>query len=166
MIDLILNFNSDDKLLNNFLTNRKQFEKLLYEYDYLVEQIVRQYRSGTKSYPYVKEFFVEIINKLSDGMPKEKIIEEILKGTKFNYLKTDSVIKTPEEVTKEFTVSAKSAVVIKECLDKAIECQICHGLIDSKSITIDHKIRMRDGGLGTVDNGQITHPYCNSRIKK
>ncbi len=161
-INLILSFNSDEKLLENFLKKRKQFEELLYTYEYLIPQIGRRYRSGNKSYPYVKEFYVEIINKLSEGIPKEKVIEEILKGNMFNYLKIDTVTKASEELTKEFSVSAKSAIVIKECLENAIECKICHGLIDSKSITIDHIKRKREGGLGTEDNGQIAHPYCNN----
>lgn len=164
MIDLILNFNSDKSLLDNFIKVRAQFEDLLSTHDYLISQIIRKHRSGNKSYPYIKEFYVEIIKKLSDGKPKESVIDELLSGDQFNYLKTDTAMNVSDD-KKEFSVSAKSAIVIKECLNKSLKCKICGGLIDSKSITIDHITRKRNGGLGTIDNGQIAHPYCNTTVK-
>ncbi len=33
------------------------------------------------------------------------------------------------------------------------------------SISIDHINRKADGGSGSSDNAQLTHPYCNSTIK-
>ncbi|WP_394347967.1 HNH endonuclease [Ilyomonas limi] len=30
---------------------------------------------------------------------------------------------------------------------------------------MDHIIRKLDGGLGTIENGQLTHPFCNTEIK-
>ena len=50
-------------------------------------------------------------------------------------------------------------------IPNALRCEICGGMIDAKSITIDHKERKEDGGKGNVYNGQIAHPYCNSTYK-
>lgn len=30
------------------------------------------------------------------------------------------------------------------------------------SIVIDHKAKAQDDGKGSIENGQLTHPYCNS----
>ncbi len=33
------------------------------------------------------------------------------------------------------------------------------------AISIDHIVRKEDGGIGTIDNAQLAHPYCNTTIK-
>ena len=84
-------------------------------------------------------------------------------GTKYRYL---SIQTGGVEVSSEnFTVDRKSAVYIKEAIASAPKCKICSGYIHTNSITVDHKIRKQDGGKGSIDNGQITHPYCNTTVK-
>lgn len=56
-------------------------------------------------------------------------------------------------------------VYIQEAYKKAPRCAICGGLLHTHSISIDHIQRKRDGGLGCVENGQLTHPYCNTGVK-
>jgi hypothetical protein len=67
--------------------------------------------------------------------------------------------------TKKFNTDKKSEIYIRDVLQNAPRCKICNGLIHRNSISIDHIQRKEDGGLGTVDNGQITHPYCNTGYK-
>ena len=52
-----------------------------------------------------------------------------------------------------------------EALSTSVRCKICGGYIHKNSISIDHKIRKEDGGGGTVENAQISHPYCNTTYK-
>lgn len=71
-----------------------------------------------------------------------------------------------EGSASNFTDEAKSAIYLRQSLDKAITCAICDGLIDaSKSASYDHITRKSEGGSGSSANGQITHPYCNTGIK-
>lgn len=65
----------------------------------------------------------------------------------------------------EFNTGKKSAVFIKESIASAPRCKICGGLIHRNSISIDHIERKKDGGTASIDNGQITHPYCNTGVK-
>lgn len=44
-------------------------------------------------------------------------------------------------------------------------CCICSAAIHFNSISIDHIVRKQDGGLGTVDNAQLSHPFCNTGVK-
>jgi hypothetical protein len=44
------------EVINDFTKVRNKFEEILWDYDYLIPQIVRKYRSGMKSYPYIKDF--------------------------------------------------------------------------------------------------------------
>ncbi|WP_445083100.1 HNH endonuclease [Candidatus Nitrotoga sp. BS] len=43
---------------------------------------------------------------------------------------------------------------------------MCGGYLHMNSNTTDHIERNRDGGSGNVENGQLTHSYCNSTYKQ
>ncbi|WP_369834898.1 HNH endonuclease signature motif containing protein [Cronobacter sakazakii] len=67
---------------------------------------------------------------------------------------------------KKFTDDQKSMIFINTALQSAIKCPICNGYLDTtKSVSYDHIIRVREGGVGSYNNGQLTHPYCNQAIK-
>ena len=151
-------------LLNDFIKVREKFEELLIEYDYFIQHIVRKYRSALDSYEHVKDFYIALIKKLLESKTKEEVITEIIRDTKFKYLST-SIDNTEMISSKEFSRETKSAIFIKEALSAALKCKICKGYIHRNSISIDHIIRKEDGGLGAIDNAQLTHPYCNTTIK-
>jgi len=148
-----------------FIISRERFEKLIQKYDYVIQQINRKYRSSHASYPYIKDFYFKSIILLSSdlNLTEDQVISSLLSETEYSYL---TLQLSQEEITKtEFTSERKSAVFIKEAMASAPKCQICQGLIHRNSISIDHIVRKSEGGLGTVDNGQITHPYCNTTFK-
>ncbi|WP_407667520.1 HNH endonuclease [Myxococcus dinghuensis] len=43
---------------------------------------------------------------------------------------------------------------------------MCKGHVMGPTAAIDHIQRKEDGGMGLPNNGQLTHPYCNSVIKQ
>lgn len=66
----------------------------------------------------------------------------------------------------QFTDDVKSEIFLRDGLDKVHICPICGGLLDiGKSVSYDHITPVREGGLGTAENGQMVHPYCNSAMK-
>lgn len=154
LIALILEFDKNKELQKNFITVRKEFEQILLEYEGGISELVRKYRAGVKGYIHIKDFYINIINKLLQEESRDKLMKELKQ-------KEDKKLRK----SKDFSNKTKSAIVIREYLSKALVCSICGGLMDPKSITIDHKQRKRDGGIGTIDNGQPIHPYCNSIIK-
>ena len=167
LIDFTSELEKNKELIKKFIDFREKFEKVIFDYDYFIPQIVRKHRSGMKAYPFIKDFYISIIKGLSDKKDEAAIIQELVKDEKFNYLTTNPKLEQQddEETSRDFSVSAKSAIVIKEAIENALRCKICKGLIDSKSITIDHIQRKSEGGLGIIDNGQIAHPYCNTTYK-
>ena len=166
VVALILEFEKSKTLINKFIKNRGKFEEILIEYDYFISQIVRKYRSAMSSYPYIKEFYIFLINGLNAGSSKEQLISDLRKDPKFGYLTLSREEVIPDsDVTKEFTDQVKSEIFITEALSSSIRCKICGGFIHRNSISIDHIKRKEDGGVGTRDNGQITHPYCNTTYK-
>lgn len=152
----------EKKLLNKFIRNREKFEQLLLNYDYLVQQILRKYRSAQASYPYIKEFYFDLLEKL-ETLSVVDTVNALIKSDKYNYLTLQ--IEKEEVTSTEFSKERKSAIYIKEAISSAPKCNICGGLIHKNSISIDHKLRKTEGGLGSIDNGQITHPYCNTGYK-
>ncbi|MFZ2197889.1 MAG: HNH endonuclease signature motif containing protein, partial [Thermodesulfovibrionales bacterium] len=64
-----------------------------------------------------------------------------------------------------FNVETKSAAFLRDALKEPLRCGICGGLIHFNSISFDHIRRKEDGGLGTVDNAQLSHPFCNTTLK-
>jgi len=151
------------KKLNEFIKVRAAFESILHDFDFLVQQIQRHYRSSIGSYPYIKDYFFKIIDLLNNGVLKDEVINELRNDANFHYLTihTDDIVVT----SKDFTRERKSAVYIRDAIKSALKCHICNGYIHKNSITIDHIDRKEDGGVGSIDNGKIAHPYCNSTIK-
>jgi HNH endonuclease len=63
----------------------------------------------------------------------------------------------------DFTPEVKSEIFLREGIKQILECPICGGYLDTnKSVSYDHVTPRREGGLGTAENGQLVHPYCNS----
>jgi len=162
MISFIL-YLEDKNYYKNFTSVRANFEEVLLQYDYLIQQINRKYRSAVGSYIHIKDFYVKIMDSLAQAKTKENTITDIMKSDRFNYL-TSSVAQN-EISSQDFSSERKSAVYINEVLNKAPKCNICGGFMHRNSITIDHIMRKEDGGLGNIENGQLAHPYCNSTMK-
>jgi hypothetical protein len=149
---------------SNFITVRKNFETFLLKYNYLSQQITEKYKYANKSYKYISNLYIKLMELLEDGVDYNQTAINLCSLKEFNYLKLDQNT-SDESIFANFTTEKKSAVFIKEALTNPIRCKICGGLIHQNSITIDHIIRKDDGGLGSVENGQIFHPFCNSTIK-
>ncbi len=147
-----------------FISVRSNFEFFVLKYDYLIQQIVRRYRGAFASYPYITEFYFAVINELTKPNSTLDIVAaNLAKTDKYNYL---SLMTEKELVTSnEFNTERKSAVYINEALNAAPKCKICNGFIHRNSISIDHIKRKQDGGGGSVENGQLSHPFCNTGIK-
>lgn len=80
------------------------------------------------------------------------------------FLREDTLDNT--EYGKDFSDDTKSAIFIRDQIDKSPICGLCHARIYFKSINIDHIQRKQDGGVGVLDNGQMTHPFCNTGYKE
>lgn len=164
---LMLEFEKNNNLIKDFTSIRGNFEEILLEYDYFISQMVRKYRFAINSYIHIKEFYLHLIKELIKNKSKDVIIAELLKDPAYSYLKTEPVESDDDNVpSKDFPDQVKSKIFITEALTVSIRCKICNGFIHKNSISIDHITRKAEGGLGTFDNAQITHPYCNTTYKQ
>lgn len=155
----------DEKSKKNiFIKNRENFEKTIYNSDFLFQFINRKYRSSKKSMEHIKTFLLSILYCLDNGIEQDKVIEYLLKDKKYQYL-TKAINITNDSSNNNFSSSDKNTIFIKEALNSAPKCSICNGYIHRNAISIDHIKRKEDGGKATIDNGQLTHPYCNTGYK-
>jgi hypothetical protein len=161
-VSFVMELERQDKI-NDFIKVRPAFEQIIIDNDYLVQQINRKFRSALASYPHITKFYFTVITLLNKDVKIDQIINEIIKTSEFSYLMLQKDI---DHITStEFSTARKSAAYIREAISTALKCKICGGYIHKNSMTIDHKQRKEDGGLGSIDNAQLTHPYCNTTYK-
>lgn len=161
---LVMDLDESDSF-EKFTKVRSDFEDMLVSYDYLIQQIVRKYRSALSSHGFIKEFCMACIEGLAAGRKPPEIIKDITSQPAFNYLVPGLWTTEVAATYSDFSVESKSAAFIREALTSAPRCAICGARIHRNSVTIDHIVRKADGGGGTLDNAQLAHPYCNTTYK-
>lgn len=160
---LVMELKSKNKL-NEFVKAREKLERIILDYDDLPRQIVRKYRTSVAGAPHVVDFYMQAISLINSGFDVEKVVSEIITSTKFNYLTIKPELDA-DEISKDFDSEGKSEVFMSEALKNSIKCKICNGYLHANSISIDHVVRKQDGGSAAIENGQVSHPYCNTGYK-
>lgn len=74
-------------------------------------------------------------------------------------------MREEEIINSDFNTNRKSETYISTALKSVVRCGICGGGVHINATSVDHIERKRSGGLGKAENGQITHPYCNTGYK-
>lgn len=165
ILEFIIHLEKTNKF-SEFTLVRKSFEEALLKYENLIQQIVRKHRQSTNSYKNIKEYYITIMDKLTLGIPVLELPHELKKEKIFNYLKIEDESETEDDKSqKNFSKEIKANIYFDENLKSISRCPICGGYISLSSVTIDHIIRVQDGGKGNLKNGQLVHPYCNSTLK-
>lgn len=154
----------EKRRLNLFTKHRADFESVLMQSDNIIQQIVRKVRYAKKAIQPIVNYFDAILTELVNDTPPEKVLKTIVLKPEFSYL-TIELAEQSEVKSTSFSRDTKNAAFLRAAIRGASRCSICGGLLHSKSIQIDHKIRKQDGGLGTPENAQLSHPYCNSTYK-
>jgi hypothetical protein len=162
VVTLILHLEKT-KAFSEFTKVRKDFEWVIWQDD-MIPQIVKN-TSAFKARDKVKDFYVRIIEKLSQGTDKKNVIKEIITEKSFGTLKRKTKGDNGENQSKEFSRETKAAAYIREAIPGTPKCKICGGYIPERFNSIDHVQRKADGGLGSLSNAQLTHPYCNTTFK-
>lgn len=152
------------KSFARFTAHRKEFEEFLLRYRYFVNQINRNYsRAGVALRPVVKMYEI-VLDGVSRKLNEKKIIDMIKSESSLNTVK----VATDEDrkYGRNFTKETKNAVFLREALARELTCGICGARLHFKAISHDHKTRKADGGGGSPENAQLTHPYCNTGYKE
>jgi Protein of unknown function DUF262 len=152
--------NNDKIFFQKFTAVRSKLEDILVNHKDLIATILQKHVSPKRVAKYA-DFLDELIKHLTiTGTPTE------LELVKMSGLDGKVVVGSGSEASKEFSDDVKSEVFINVALRSSIKCPLCNGYLDTeKSVSYDHVVRARDGGLGESSNCYLTHPYCNQSIK-
>ena len=163
VVSLILYFLEKTNYFYKFTDVRQDFELIIWQDD-MIPEIVRK-SNALESHKKVRNFYLEIINKLLNGVDNQNVIEEIIAEKKFGTLNRKTKPNPRDTQGKKFPRETKTAAYIRDALSSGLQCKICGGYLHSHSISIDHIKRRADGGDASLENAQLTHPYCNTAYK-
>jgi hypothetical protein len=147
-----------------FTDVRRKFEDFWLAHKHFANQLTRKLGSGIKGYERLVKLWQYIIECLQKGQNPETLEHSLLADDRFSFLTLKEDTKPTKG--KTFSSDTKSEAFLKEALGTVLTCKICLGYIHVNSISMDHIEKKQDGGLGTIDNAQLTHPYCNSGYKE
>ena len=149
--------NNDDGFFKKFANAREGLESFLIENKSLLGTLVRN-TDKTLRVPRTRDLLSYLINEFAKGEP-------VTPEMAISHLGVRGRIFDVEGNTK-FSDEVKSMVFIERALGSTLRCPICKGILDpAKSVSYDHKTRVRDGGDNAPENADLVHPYCNTGVK-
>jgi hypothetical protein len=143
--------NNDDGYFKKFTHARKNMEMFLIDNKSLVSTLSQNMTKGIRV-SKMRDLFAYLIAESPKRTvkPMEVITHLGLRG----------------QGPTRFSDDDKSEIFISKALSNALTCTVCGGKLDpNKSVSYDHVMRLRDGGIGHPSNGDLVHPYCNTGIK-
>lgn len=147
-----------------FCEFRAEFEEFLLSEEDIIKFILGKFGGWTKSVPAVLEMYKTILDGLSAGKRGPAIRTLLIENPRFQGL--SGLMELAGYANSKIVRETKIAVARRELLNNAVRCAICHARLPSTAFSRDHMIRAEDGGRGTVENTQLTHPYCNTGFKE
>ncbi|WP_229600530.1 GmrSD restriction endonuclease domain-containing protein [Reyranella humidisoli] len=152
--------NNDSDWFKKFSAARETIEKFLMENKSLLG-ILLQNMGKLQRVPKMRDMFNFLVTEANAGrsLSAEALISHL--GLKGRIIDVNA-----KQTSQSFSDDTKSMVFVRAAIESALKCPICKGLLDfSKSGSYDHIVRVRDGGIGTPENAQIAHPFCNTSVK-
>lgn len=164
----ILQFISDIKdkstEIDKFIKNRERLETIIMKYGFVFQQLQRKWRQSKRAYKELATFYRDLLNEIDKESDNNVVINKI--SSKYNFL--DFKIIDNEVINKKsnFSQGKKKQIKIQSMASTLLKCPICNGYLTPNSSSIDHIQRKEDGGTNAIENGQLTHLYCNTTYKE
>jgi hypothetical protein len=167
----------DNDALFAFTELRHDFEEFIVRHKSFIKQISGAKGSRTRPLESLMTMHRVVLECLLDSrraneqVTDEQIIAKLLEQPALRTtIKTIEPIPAPEEVPKKkrrsFPKSEQQAAVLLAILNTRERCTECKARLAPFSRSKDHIVPKEEGGMGTLDNLQFTHPYCNSGYKE
>lgn len=152
-----------------FSAHRAAFEQmLLTDKENVIRRIGRNIGSGPEvTYPTARFYqgLLELLVRHNDDIRSsafDKDYRELVARLKIPE-KLSSTSQVSEGKSRIFTEKQKSTVILRNLFSTAARCGICEGILDPRGgLQHDHVLRWSEGGLTTVENDRLTHPFCNN----
>jgi len=155
------------KKLKEFTKVRKEFEEFLVHHKFFINQIGHSKGSRTRPVESVLQMHRIIIACLQSGITEDKkIVRKLKRDSKLEELQDVTNIPKDKTTRKKFSKPVQEAAVIRSVLNSRERCKICGSRLPPSCRSKDHRLRQADKGVGTLENLQFTHPYCNTGYKE
>jgi hypothetical protein len=151
--------NNDGVFFQKFTKARAGLETFLIENKSLIGILLQNMSRGQRV-PNTRDLLAYLVAEFSVGNAVTPVMAIARLGLRGRVFDVDAAHPT------YFSDDVKSMAFIQKALESALKCPICEGRLDpNKSVSYDHKVPLRDGGGGGVENAQLVHPYCNTAVK-
>lgn len=154
--------NNDKAFFTKFTSVRSRLEEILIVQKDLIATILQ--RTISK---YRVEKYAELIDTLVQKLASDSSV--VISETDLvaiGGLAGKIIVGTGSKGIGKFSEEVKSAAFIMTALKSAVKCPICNGYLDSgKSVSYDHIQESAAGGGNSLENCQLTHPFCNQAMK-
>jgi hypothetical protein len=128
-----------------------------------INQLTLKHGSMVKGYAPIRDYYKYVLDMIGVGLTEENIEAALRVHETYQSLVKERPI--PTKKAKAFTQNAKNVMLLNGVLENAFVCNICRARIDKKAMQLDHVVDKSAGGTADIDNGQWSHPYCNSTYK-
>lgn len=157
----------DKKRVERFTDVRAAFEEFLVRHKSFINQLGHSMGSRMRSVDSLLEMYGIILEGILAGdLTDEEIIARFQASPHLQTLKEPTDPEPDRLVRKRFSKAVQSAGIVREILSSRAKCTECGARLPPSSRSKDHKTPIEEGGMGTLDNLQFTHPYCNSGYKE
>lgn len=160
---LIKDLENHDRAIE-FTKCRKVFEDFLVSHKMYINQLTVKHGSMVKGYIPIRDYYLFVLARVLAGRTDTQIESDLANDSKYQILVKERAV--PTKKAKAFSQDAKNVKLLGDVLEKAFSCNICGARIDKKAMQLDHIADKKDGGPGDIDNGQWSHPFCNSTYKR
>jgi hypothetical protein len=128
-----------------------------------INQLTIKHGSMVKGYGPICDYYQFVFDRIHAGRTEQQVENDLAASEKYQSLVKER--PTTSKKAKSFSQDAKNVKLLTDVLEKAFVCNICKARIDKKAMQLDHIQDRSDGGLADIDNGQWSHPFCNSTYK-
>ena len=164
ILQFICDIKDNPAELDKFITNRARLENVIMKYGFVFQQLQRKWRQSKRAYKELARFYKDLLNEINNNSDDNAVINAI--SSEYNFL--DFKIVDNETINKKanFSQGKKKQIKIQSLAATLLKCPICNGYLSPNSSSVDHIVRKEDGGTNSINNGQLTHLYCNTTYKE
>jgi hypothetical protein len=147
-----------------FTKVRAKFEDFLVGHRHYINQIAGEIGAQLRGVPAATKMYGIVFAGVEAGQSDQEITQRIVGEQELSFIR--DITDDDRKYGRNFSRETSNMIYLREAMAHGPTCGICHARIRGKVVTLDHKTRKADGGLGSPANGQLAHPYCNDGYKE
>ena len=147
-----------------FTSHRCAFEEFLVAHRHFTNVIAREYGSLQRGLSPTLTMYRTILSFIAKGQNNDEITRSLQEQQQLRNLR--EITEEDKKYGRAFSRQTKNAIYIQQRMAQELRCKICGARLYFRATTVDHIERRKDGGSGTQENAQLTHPYCNTGYKE